>query len=57
MVPLHAHNTIDKLLQGNDTMFGDTVFLWGGGFRQVLPVVQHGYPIVIIEKCIKHTPN
>jgi len=60
MVPLHAYNAIDKLLQdisGNDTMFGGAVFLWGGDFRQVLPVVQHGHPIAISEKCIKNTPN
>ena len=60
MAPLHAFSATDKLSQGingNDTMFGGAVFLRGGDFRQVLPVVQHGHPIAIIEKCIKNTSN
>ena len=60
MVPLHAFNAIDRLLRditGIDIMFGGKVFLWGGDFRQVLPVVQHAHPIAIIEKCIKRPVN
>ena len=38
-------------------MFGGKIFLLGGDFRQVLPVVQHAHPIVIIEKYIKKSVN
>ena len=56
MVPIHAFDTIDRLLRditGNSKAFGGKVFLWGGDFRQVLPVVRHGHPSAIVENCIK----
>ena len=51
MVPLHAFNVIDRLLRditGIDTSFGGKPFLWGSDFRQVLPVIRHGYPSLIL---------
>lgn len=36
--------------------FGGKVFLMGGDFRQVLPVVPRASPTVIIENCIKSSP-
>jgi hypothetical protein len=59
MVPLHALSAIDKLLQditGNEVPFGGKIFLFGGDFRQVLPVVPRRPRTVIVENCIKSSP-
>ena len=56
MVPVYAFDAIDRLLRditGLDSPFGGKIFLWGGDFRQVLPVVRHGRPSDIVENCIK----
>ncbi|XP_065907872.1 uncharacterized protein [Dysidea avara] len=58
MVPVYAFDAIDRLLRditGNSKAFGGKVFLWGGDFRQVLPVVRHGHPSAIVENCIKNS--
>jgi hypothetical protein len=54
MVPLHALGAIDKMLQditGNKVPFGGKIFLLGGDFRQVLPVLPKRPPTVFIENC------
>ncbi|XP_047129685.2 uncharacterized protein LOC100201102 [Hydra vulgaris] len=56
MIPKHALNAIDKLLQdvcNNKFPFGGKVILMGGDFRQILPVVKRGQPADIVEACIK----
>ena len=57
MVPVHALNAIDIMLrditQQKDVPFGGKVFLMGGDFRQVLPVVPRKPRTVIVENCIK----
>ena len=56
MIPKHALNAIDKLSQdvcNNKFPFGGKVILLGGHFRQILPIVRRGQPVVIIEVCIK----
>nr|XP_047129329.1 uncharacterized protein LOC105848913 [Hydra vulgaris] len=56
MIPKHALNAIDKLLQDvciNKFPFGGKVILMGGDFRQILPVVKRGQPADIVETCIK----
>ena len=57
-VPLHAFNAIDRLLRditANDTSFSGKIFLQGGDFQQVFPVVRHAHPSVTIENCINHS--
>lgn len=59
MVPCHALSAIDKMLRditGIDVPFGGKIFLLGGDFRQVLPVVPRSPRTVIVENCIKSSP-
>jgi hypothetical protein len=59
MVPAHALTAIDTLLRditGVNCPFGGKIFLLGGDFRQVLPVVPRRPRTVIIEHCIKSSP-
>ena len=45
MIPIHALHAIDRLLQditGVTVPFGGKIFLLGGDFHQVLPVMPHG---------------
>ena len=59
MVPLHALTAIDKMLQditGHRVPFGGKIFLTGGDFRQVLPVIPKRPPTVIVENCLKRSP-
>nr|XP_047124138.1 uncharacterized protein LOC124806895 [Hydra vulgaris] len=56
MIPKHALNAIDRLLKdvcNNNFPFGGKVILFGGDFRQILPVVKRGQPAEIVEACIK----
>ena len=56
MVPANALHAIDMVMRdimGIELPFGGKLFLLGGDFRQVLPVVPHGTPTSIIENCIK----
>ena len=56
MMSLNAVNALDKMLRDItviDKLFGGKVFLFGGDFRQVLPVIKRGTPISIIESCLK----
>ena len=59
MVPGHALSAIDRMLRDItkvDIPFGGKVFLLGGDFRQVLPVVPRKPRTVIVENCIKRSP-
>ncbi|XP_062514143.1 ATP-dependent DNA helicase pif1-like [Corticium candelabrum] len=56
MMPLHALHAIDKLLRdliNEDIPFGGKIFLLGGDFRQVLPVMLHASRTLIVENCLK----
>ncbi|XP_065658951.1 ATP-dependent DNA helicase pif1-like [Hydra vulgaris] len=56
MVPKHALNAIDRLLKdicNNNFPFGERIILFGGDFRQILPVVIRGQPDEIVESRIK----
>ena len=58
MVPTLAVDAVDKLLQdicGNNLLFWGEIVLFGGDFRQVLPVVPKGRPAQIIEVCLKNS--
>ena len=60
MVPIHALHAIDRLLRDittHDVPFGGKVFLLGGDFRQVLPVVPKRPATVAIETCLKRSPT
>ena len=59
MIPKHALHAIDRSLRdicGNDLPFGGKVILFGGDFRQVLPVLKRAKPAQIIEQCLKSSP-
>ena len=59
MVPGNAINAIDRMLRditGAHAPFGGKVFLLGGDFRQVLPVIPRQPRTVIIENCLKRSP-
>ncbi|XP_047136706.1 uncharacterized protein LOC124813547 [Hydra vulgaris] len=56
MILKHALNAIDRLLKdvfNNNFPFGGKVILFGGDFRQILPVVKRGQPAEVVEACIK----
>nr|XP_047144013.1 ATP-dependent DNA helicase pif1-like [Hydra vulgaris] len=56
MIPKHALNAMDRLLKdvcNNNFPFGGKVILFGGDFRQILPVVKRGRPTEVVESCIK----
>ena len=59
MIPNHALHAIDRLLRDlmqNDVPFGGKLILFGGDFRQVLPVVVRGTATKILEQCLKRSP-
>jgi hypothetical protein len=60
MVPAHALRAIDDMLRDitglPEILFGGKVFLLGGDFRQVLPVVPRQPRTVIVENCLKSSP-
>jgi hypothetical protein len=60
MLPAHALRAIDVMLRDiidlPDVPFGGKVFLLGGDFRQVLPVVPRQPRTVIIENCLNRSP-
>ena len=57
--PTHALHAIDRCLQdvtGVAVPFGGKVFLLGGDFGQVLPVIPRVSQAVIIDTCLKISP-
>lgn len=59
MIPSHALHAIDRCLRditNEQVPFGNKVFILGGDFRQVLPIVPHAPPAVVIDTCIKKSP-
>ena len=59
MIPVHALSAIDTMLRditAVDAPFGGKVFLLGGDFRQVLPVVPRSNRTAIVENCLKRSP-
>jgi len=59
MVPKDALRIVDRLLKDimdNDMPYGGKIFMFGGDFRQVLPVVRHGTRTDIVEMCVKRSP-
>ena len=59
MIPTHVLHAIDRCLRditSEQVPFGNKVFLLGGDFRQVLPIVPHAPPAVVIDTCIKKSP-
>ena len=60
MLSLNAFNALDNMLRditGTNKLLGGKVFLFGGDFRQVLPVVKRGMPTTIKESCLKILPQ
>ncbi|XP_059179144.1 uncharacterized protein LOC131958244 [Physella acuta] len=64
MVPAHGVDAVDslfkELLAENPHVpsrkpFGGAVFLFGGDFRQILPVVPHGSRTEIVSSCMKNS--
>ena len=55
MIPIHALNAIDNLT-GENFPFGGKIFVLGGDFRQVLPVIPHGSRSSTVENCLKRSP-
>ncbi|XP_055352995.1 uncharacterized protein LOC129598933 [Paramacrobiotus metropolitanus] len=58
MAPKHALSTLDRLLRDLmriDEPFGGKIIVFGGDFRQVLPVVRHGSRGRIVEESIKRS--
>jgi hypothetical protein len=60
MVPANALRAIDTMLQDitglQNVHFGGKVFILGGDFRQVLPIVPRQPRTVIVENCLKSSP-
>ena len=55
-VPLPAVEAIDNLMReltGNDVVMGGKVFVFGGDFRQTLPIPQRGTGQSAIDICLK----
>jgi PIF1-like helicase len=56
MDPRFTIEAADRTMQdslGNNEPFGDKVALFGGDFRQILPVVLGGYRSQTVWKCLK----
>jgi len=56
MVPKHALTVLDRLLKDvmqSDELFGGKCILFGGDFRQILPVVRNGNRVKICEESVK----
>lgn len=56
MVPKKALEIVDRTLKdvcNNNLPFGGKLLIMGGDFRQILPVIKHGYRNSIVEETIK----
>ena len=59
MAPNHMYNAIDRLLRelmGNNLPFGGKIVILSGDFRQMLPVVENGSRLDVINSCLKRNP-
>ena len=59
MIPVHALSAIDRMLRDItdiDVPFGGKIFVLGGDFRQVLPVLPKKPRSAIVENCLKSSP-
>ncbi|GMS91974.1 hypothetical protein PENTCL1PPCAC_14150, partial [Pristionchus entomophagus] len=59
MIPKAALNTADAVLRDItqiDRPFGGKIFILGGDFRQILPVVEKGTRSDQVDACIKRSP-
>jgi hypothetical protein len=60
MIDVYAVDAIDRMLRDitrtAEVPFGGKLIVFGGDFRQVLPVVPHAGPAEILEHCIKRSP-
>ena len=59
MVPKNALSVVDQLLKdimSNNILYGGKIMLFGGDFRQVLPVVRHASRTAIVENTVKRSP-
>ena len=64
MVHRHMYSTIDRTFRdimrreyadNNDAFFGNKLMLFGGDFRQILPVVPKGNRDAIVKASLKNT--
>ena len=64
MAPAHGVDAVDSLFKEllaedphvpSSKPFGGAVFLFGGDFRQILPVVPHGSRTEILSSCMKNS--
>ena len=56
MIPSLALNAIDRMLKditNSNLPFGGKIFILGGDFRQVLPVLPRRHRTAVIENCLK----
>ena len=59
MLSLSAFNSIDRMLRditGVDVLFGGRIDVFGGDFRQTLPVVKRATETILLENCIVSSP-
>ena len=58
MIPTHALHAIDRTLRdvcNDESLFGGKIFVLGGDFRQVLPVVPRASRAAILDTCLKRS--
>lgn len=59
-VSKHVIRIIDDLLQEimeNDLPFGGKPVIWGGDFRQILPVQKYATPAQLVDLCVKRSEH
>ena len=58
MAAAHAHESVDRMMRditGVDVPFGGVVWIYGGDWRQTLPVVRHGSPAHVVARTLKRS--
>ncbi|QRV79981.1 ATP-dependent DNA helicase PIF1 [Ceratobasidium sp. AG-Ba] len=50
------NRTCQDICSNPDQLFGGITVVFGGDFRQILPVIPHGEPEQIIAACLKRSP-
>ena len=59
MIHRHAAECIDRSLRdlcSCDLRFGGKVIVFGGDFRQILPVIMHGTRSEVVSACLNRSP-